>query len=60
MKLTQVADIKYIITNNQLTSIIIETGDENVFIPEENKFILKKNFLLASENLFLHCKTLKK
>lgn len=58
MKLTQVADIKYIIKDNQLTSIIIETGDENVYIPDKYKFIVTKDFLSNTSALFCSCNKL--
>lgn len=42
--LAKITEIKNIIKENELTNIIIETGNENVYIPEENKFIVTKEF----------------
>lgn len=60
MKFHQPTAIKNIIQENQLTNIIIETGKENVFIPEKNKFIVTKEFLKNQTEVFNICKTLNK
>ena len=51
MKLSNPKDIKSIVNQNQLTNIVIETGNENIYIPKENKFIVTKAFLYNTPNL---------
>ena len=58
--LTEINEIKKIVKEKALTNIIIETGNENVFIPEENKFIVTKEFLKDADYLFTNCVSLKK
>ena len=58
--LQEFSDITNIIKEQQLTSVIIETGNENVFNPQENKFIITKDFLLDAELVFENCASLKK
>ena len=45
MRLNKPEDIRKIVKNNKLSNIVIETGNENIYIPEENKFIVTKQFL---------------
>lgn len=52
--------ISNIINNNKLKTIVIETGNENVYIPNENKFIVTKEFLSRDANVFCGCYTLEK
>lgn len=58
MKLKSPEDIKEIIKYKKLKNIIIETGNENIYIPEENKFIVTKQFLSNTTQL-LHYSQLK-
>lgn len=60
MELYYSSDIKHFIEENNLTNIVIETGDKNIFIPEESKFIVTKDFLTDKTHIFAHCITLKK
>lgn len=53
-------EISQMIKKNQLQDIIIETGDKNVFIPENCKFIVTKEFLSNEEDVFSNCTTLKR
>ena len=48
------------IKKEKLTEVIVETGEKNKFIPEENKFIVTKELLAKTFGLFEFCKTLKK
>ena len=57
--LNEINEIKTIIKENELTNIIIETGDENVFIPEENKFIVTKEFANNLSLFLFSCYSLK-
>ena len=57
--LNEINEIKTIIRENELTNIIIETGDENVFIPEENKFIVTKEFANDLSLFLFSCYSLK-
>lgn len=52
IKLKNKKDIVEIVKQENLTNIVIETGNDNIFIPEENKFIVKDNFLANAPNLF--------
>ena len=52
--------ISNIINNNKLKTIVIETGNENVYIPNEYKFIVTKKFLSEATHVFSRCFTLKK
>lgn len=59
VNLQKSSEIKNIIQENQLTNIVIETGDKNVYIPNENKFIVTKGFLANVNDLFYNCLSLK-
>lgn len=48
------------IRKEKLTEVIIETGEKNKFIPDENKFIVTKELLSNTFGLFEFCNTLKK
>ena len=50
--LTHPDNIKKIVTKNNLSHIVIETGKDNVFIKGENKFIVTKDFLANFPFLF--------
>lgn len=43
----------------ELENVVLETGNENIFIKEENKFIVDKDLLKSQTRLFATCKTLK-
>ena len=63
MKYIQLRDsieIKNIIKENQLTNIIVETGYDNIFVKEENRFIVTPDFLFDEELVFKDCDTLHK
>lgn len=51
-KLKNKKDILETIAFENLTNIVIETGNENVYIPGKNKFIVTDSFLAISPNLF--------
>ena len=51
MRLNKPEDIREIVKNNKLSNIVIETGNENIYIPEENKFIVTKQFLSNNTQL---------
>lgn len=51
--------IRFRVLRNQLVNITIETGKENIFIPNENRFIVQKNLLENKPNLLFECATLK-
>ena len=51
MRLNKTEDIREIVKNNKLSNIVIETGNENIYIPEENKFIVTKQFLSNNTQL---------
>ena len=59
-KLSRPLEISEIVQEKKLTNIIIETGDENVYIPNEHKFIVTKKFLSEATHVFSRCFTLKK
>ena len=50
--LTHPDNIKKIVTKYNLSHIVMETGDDNVFIKQENKFIVTKDFLSDFPFLF--------
>lgn len=61
MKKTKFNDAKYItetIRKLELKTVVVETGDENIFIKEENKFIVTKDLLANKTYLFAVCSTL--
>ena len=60
MKLTNISDIRETIQLVELKNITLETGNENAFISNENKFIVTKNFLSNITEVFLGCVTLEK
>ena len=47
------------IQEDKLTAVTIETGNENIYIPKEHKFIVTKGFLTDIVNVFNHCNTLR-
>lgn len=60
MKRIEFSNYEYIvnvINRKQLTSIIVETGDETVFYPSENRFVIEKNRI--SRFLFKEAKYVK-
>lgn len=58
IKLRGTFEISDIIKSKKLVNIIIETGNKNVYIPNEHKFIVTKNFLLQTKDVFYRCETL--
>ena len=52
--------IRNIIQEKELLNIVLETGNENVYIPNEHKFIVTKKFLSEATHVFSRCFTLKK
>lgn len=56
----KISDIRNIIQENRLTSITIKTGDENIYIPKENKYIVTKDFLRDKFDVFRGCDSLEK
>ena len=57
--LTHLDNIKKIVTKYNLSHIIIETGEDNIFIKGENKFIVTKDFLANFPFLFFLATELK-
>lgn len=51
--------IRFRVLRSQLVNITIETGEENIFIPDENRFIVQKHLLANKPNLLFECATLK-
>ena len=51
--------IRFRVLRSQLVNITIETGKENIFIPNENRFIVQKHLLTNKPNLLFECATLK-
>lgn len=51
-------NIRQIIQDKQLKTIILETGNENIYIPNENKFIVTKEFLKNKIEVFRGCESL--
>lgn len=60
IKLTKIEDIKKHILCNNLTNIVVETGNGNFFIPNKNKFIVTKYFLHNANKVFSCCDKLQK
>lgn len=60
MKLVNPYDIKHTIRKNNMRNIVIETGEENIFVKKENKFIVTKDFLKHYPYLFSRCYSLQK
>lgn len=40
------------IKQDKLKHIIVETGDKNIYIPQESKFIVTKDFLVDKAGVF--------
>lgn len=55
IKLNHPKKIKEFIRKNKLTNIVVETGNENIYIPNENKFIITNNFLTDESCVFSVC-----
>lgn len=51
------SEIQQIANKRQLVYLTMETGNENAFIQNENKFIVTKDFLGNSRNVFSHLNT---
>ena len=51
--LTTPEDITQIALSQRLKKIVLETGEENIFIPSESKFIVTKDFLKDTPALFM-------
>lgn len=60
IKLTDTEQLKSLIKKCQLHPIILETGNENVYIPEYHQFIVTKDFLRHTNALFCNCTMLEK
>lgn len=60
IKLTDTEQLKSLIKKCQLHPIILETGNENVYLPEDNKFIVTQDFLSHTNALFCNCTMLEK
>lgn len=58
IKIKEVTEIREIVNNLKLTNITIETGKENVFMPQENKFILTENITANVQNLLQLCNSI--
>ena len=61
MKKIKFNDAKYItetIRKLELKTVVVETGNENIFIKGENKFIVTKDLLANKTYLFAVCSTL--
>lgn len=61
LKKTKFNDAKYItetIRKLELKTVVVETGDENIFIKEKNKFLVTKDLLANKTYLFAVCSTL--
>lgn len=53
-------EIKTIIDERKLKNIVMETGDKNIYHQNEDKFIVTKEFLSNTTNIFGSCYTLEK
>lgn len=60
IKLSGVFIIRNIIQEKELINIVLETGNENVYIPNESKFIVNKEFLSNATHVFSCCHTIEK
>lgn len=58
-KITKYTDLKKIVEYRKLENIIIATGKKNQFIPNENKFVVTKDFLKDVTHLLCWCFSLK-
>lgn len=52
IEFSKAKQIKDLIIENNLTHIILETGEYNIFIPEENRFVVKEELTKNTINLF--------
>ena len=57
-EMVKMENIRQIIQDKQLKTIILETGNKNIFILEENKFIVTKDFLKNKIEVFRGCESL--
>ena len=57
--LTKPTDLKKIVDYRKLENIVIATGKKNQFIPDENKFVVTKEFLKDVTHLLSWCFSLK-
>ena len=57
--LTHPDNIKKIVTKYNLSHIVMETGDRNIFLNTENKLIVTDSFLKNITNVFFGCEHLK-
>lgn len=55
---TTIDSIAKTIRLRNLRNVIIETGDENAFYPEENRFVLKKDNCYIAYHFLAECKSL--
>ena len=60
IELNEFTDLQNIVIYAKLKTVILETGDKNVYIPEENKFIVTRNFLSNKTHVFAICTSLHK
>ena len=60
IELNEFTDLQNIVIYAQLKTIVVETGDKNVYLPNENKFIVTKDFLSNSTHVFANCTSLNK
>ena len=60
MKLVNPYEIKHTIRKNNMRNVVVETGEENIFVEKENKFIVTKDFLKHCPYLFSRCYWLQK
>lgn len=58
VKINKITEVKEIVDDLHLTNIVIETGKENAFIPQENKFILTENITSNVQNLLQLCNSI--
>lgn len=49
---TKASYIKEKIIKNKMENVVVETGERNTYIPEENKFIVTKELLKDSTKVF--------
>lgn len=56
--LSKMENIRQIVQDKQLKNIVIETGNENIYIPNENKFIVTKEFLKNKIEVLRGCESL--
>ena len=57
-EIVKMENIRQIVQDKQLKTIILETGNKNIFILEENKFIVTKDFLKNKIEVFRGCESL--